>query len=238
MNAQTELPRLDVIIPIHNNLRYLRTAVDSALAQLNADVRVLVVDDGSDEPVIDEVASWNDERVTSIRRAQRGGIGAARNTGVRAATSEWLSFLDADDCWPVDRTRSLLAVLRDNRDAVAFGHILNFAADGPVPSPDEIENTEIEKLQAAVCAGGMLLRRGTFDRVGLFDEQLAVGEFIEWMMRARALPIDEYTVSCVSLMRGIHSSSTTRNTSLYADYLEVVARVRAARMANDDSRRS
>ena len=83
----------------------------------------------------------------------------------------------------------------------------------------------------------MLLRRETFDCVGPFDEQLAVGEFIEWMMRARVLHIDEHVVPCVSLMRGIHATSTTRDTSLYTDYLEVVARARAARIANDDGDR-
>ena len=237
MNAQPEPLHLDVIIPIHNNLQYLRTAVDSALAQQDADVRVVVVDDGSDEPVIEEVRSWNHDRVTAIRRDERGGVGAARNTGVRAATNEWLAFLDADDCWPADRARSLLAVVENQHNAVAFGHILNFAAGSPAPSPVEIERTEINALQVAVCAGGMLLRRETFDRVGLFDEQLAVGEFIEWMMRARMLHIDEHVVPCVSLMRGIHATSTTRDTSLYTDYLEVVARARAARIANDDGDR-
>ena len=49
------LIQLDVVIPIHNNLRYLAAAIDSALAQLGADVHVTVIDDGSDEPVLDEV---------------------------------------------------------------------------------------------------------------------------------------------------------------------------------------
>jgi GT2 family glycosyltransferase len=238
MSRQSAAISLDVVIPIHNNLRYLRAAVDSALAQIGADVRVVVVDDGSDEPVIDEVLSWNNDRVTAIRIAKRGGIGAARNAGVRAVSNGWLAFLDADDCWPVDRTRSLLTALQDRPDAVAFGHILNFPADTPAPGADEIGATDIGALQTAICAGGMLIRRGTFDHVGLFDEQLAVGEFIDWMIRARALHIDEHVISCVSLLRGIHTTSTTRNTDLYVDYLEVVARARAARIANDDGGRS
>lgn len=90
-------PTVTVVIPCFNHGRFVKAAVDSALRQRDADVRVVVVDDGSDDgnsaAACDACAG---ERVSVIHQAN-AGLPAARNRGAAGATSEYLVFLDADD---------------------------------------------------------------------------------------------------------------------------------------------
>lgn len=87
-----------IIIPCYKAAATLRRAVDSTLCGAPADTRLLLVDDGSPDStgtLCDELASA-DPRITALHRAN-GGAGAARSTGLDAATGDWVLFLDADD---------------------------------------------------------------------------------------------------------------------------------------------
>lgn len=94
------LPSATFIIPCFNHGRFVREAVDSALAQEEAEVRVVVVNDGSDDgstpaacDACQEVAGG---RVRVIHQ-ENLGLPAARNRGAAGAQTEYLVFLDADD---------------------------------------------------------------------------------------------------------------------------------------------
>ena len=223
-------PRLDVVIPARNATAFIRHAVDSALAQQGAQVHVVVVDDGSDDHLDRLVASWNEPRVTYLRHPRSRGIGAARNTGVAACQGEWLGFLDADDLWPHDRFARLSALVRDPGREIAYGHMLTFD-DGSQPDPSL--DHPVEGLPPAAVAGGYVMSRALFLQVGLFDEELPVGEFIDWMDRARAMGVRERPSASVSLLRRSHADNTTRTQDL-TSYLQVVARARARQRASRD----
>ncbi|MDE7376184.1 MAG: glycosyltransferase [Muribaculaceae bacterium] len=86
------------VVPAYNAERYLRQCVDSILAQSNADLEVVLVDDGSADAtgsICDEYAKA-DTRVRVLHTENRG-VSAARNAAVEAARGEWLAFVDADD---------------------------------------------------------------------------------------------------------------------------------------------
>lgn len=92
------LPRISVVVPLYNKENYVVRAVESALSQGAAVHEVIVVDDGSTDSGPALLASLADTRVRLIRQ-QNGGVSAARNTGIEAASGEYVAFLDADDAW-------------------------------------------------------------------------------------------------------------------------------------------
>jgi glycosyltransferase involved in cell wall biosynthesis len=92
-------PLLSAVIPVWNRRRLVRDAIDSALAQRPGEVEVIVVDDASTDGTADEVERVYGTRVRVLRMPRHGGVSAARNTGVRAATGTFLGFLDSDDLW-------------------------------------------------------------------------------------------------------------------------------------------
>jgi glycosyltransferase involved in cell wall biosynthesis len=89
-------PRLaaTIIIPTHDRPGLLERAVASALAQTVRDLQVVVVDDGSAEPVRFERP---DPRLLVLRNPRALGASAARNLGLEAAAGRWVTFTDDDD---------------------------------------------------------------------------------------------------------------------------------------------
>jgi glycosyltransferase involved in cell wall biosynthesis len=87
-----------VIVPLYNKAPHVRRCLDSLCGQTLADLRIIVVDDGSTDDgaaIVSEMASA-DARIQLIRQ-DNCGPAAARNTGIAAATSEFIGFVDADD---------------------------------------------------------------------------------------------------------------------------------------------
>src|ERR1022692_3306410 len=99
-----DLPLVSAIIPAYNAAKFIHRAIESALAQTHHLLEIIVVDDGSSDETAPVAANYP---VTVIRQ-QNGGTANARNTGAKAASGEWLAFLDHDDSWHTDKTEQQL----------------------------------------------------------------------------------------------------------------------------------
>lgn len=219
------LPRVDVIIPVFNGLPYITDAVSSALRQQSVDARVIVVDDGSTDGTAEHLQALDIPMVRVITGHAHQSTSAARNRGVAASDAEWLCFLDADDLWPEARTHLLLESIREPHRQIAMGHVLPFTGDG---WPEVSDSDPLDALPVAACAGGVVSSRIVFESVGLFDESLQVGEYVDWLARSRTLGIEELIVPTISLLRRRHSDNTSsRDKDSYAlDMLRIVAKHR------------
>jgi len=92
------MARLSVIIPVYNSASTLKRCVKSVLSPDLEDMEIILVDDGStdDSPgLCDSLASENG--CIRVIHRKNGGLSAARNTGIEASDSEWISFVDSDD---------------------------------------------------------------------------------------------------------------------------------------------
>lgn len=94
---------VSVVIPTYNRAHLLPRAMRSVLAQTWSDIEVIVVDDGSTDETPDVVRRFRDARVRLIRLDRNGGAARARNEGIRAASGEWVAFLDDDDEWLLEK---------------------------------------------------------------------------------------------------------------------------------------
>lgn len=93
------MPRLSVVIPIHQARSEIRTCLDSVLDQSFRDLEVIAVDDRSPQGIRDVLDDYalRDPRVRVIRLQEPSGPGPARNEGARVAWGEYLLFLDCHD---------------------------------------------------------------------------------------------------------------------------------------------
>jgi len=90
-------PLVSVLIPTLNRIALVRRAVESVLEQTFQDLEIVIIDDGSTDPIASLEAEYPKVRV--VRHPRNLGISPARNTGVQAARGKYIAFLDSDDAW-------------------------------------------------------------------------------------------------------------------------------------------
>lgn len=91
------MPFISIVIPVYNRAHLVRRTLDSCLAQEFRDFEVIVVDDGSIDGSFETIQTYGDRRIHSILHQDNLGVFAARNTGVDAASGDWVVCLDSDD---------------------------------------------------------------------------------------------------------------------------------------------
>ena len=92
----TSTADVTVVVPAMNRSGLIGRALASVHAQTTRPARIIVVDDASDDGTGDAARAAGAE---VLEMSERSGSGPARNTGIRAATTEWVAFLDSDDEW-------------------------------------------------------------------------------------------------------------------------------------------
>jgi glycosyltransferase involved in cell wall biosynthesis len=209
--------RIDVVMPARNVTSYLEDAVDSVFAQEDVLPSLVIVDDGSDKPVELPPKYSSDPRVTLIRSETRLNAGGARNLGSDIGDSDYLTFLDADDIWPANRSALLIKTLSASGADLALGQVRHFA------DRSMVELHVPPGLRSAYMAGGTMMPKATWQRVGPYNAELRTGEFIDWYTRFKALNLTESVINEITLNRRVHPRSTTATQrDDRSEYLKVV----------------
>jgi glycosyltransferase involved in cell wall biosynthesis len=176
-------PKFSVVVIAYNSDAFLLETVESALSQDLRDVEVIVVDDGSRQPVSETLPSAVLARCVVIRK-ENGGIAAARNTGIRACRSPYVSLLDGDDCMLPHHCRLALACFESSPEVEVVVPDAYIIADGvarrtvahsaryPRASPITFDSY---LNGSSPLAGWSTMRRDCFDRFGFLDEEFRNG---------------------------------------------------------------
>ncbi|MFC8598556.1 CDP-glycerol glycerophosphotransferase family protein [Isoptericola sp. NPDC057191] len=127
---------VSVVVPVYNVERYVGECLESILAQTHRRLEVVVVDDGSPDDSISVVQAIaaRDRRVRVVRQ-ENGGLGAARNTGVRHARGAMLCFVDSDDTVPPNAVEAMVTSLTRSGSDFAVGSLLRDTSGGRYMPP-------------------------------------------------------------------------------------------------------
>lgn len=112
--------KFSVVVPVYNVEAYLDDCLRSLQAQDYSGYEVIYVNDGSTDSSRKILTTW-ETRIPQMRVIDRanGGLSAARNTGLQAATGDYVVFVDSDD-WVEASMLSTLAKVTDGNDMVCF----------------------------------------------------------------------------------------------------------------------
>jgi glycosyltransferase involved in cell wall biosynthesis len=104
------MSRVSVITPAHNAEKYLRTSIESVIAQSQRDWELIIIDDGSTDKTRALAMHYarTDKRISVLALDTIGGVSRARNHGIAAARGEWITLLDADDWYHPRRLDTLI----------------------------------------------------------------------------------------------------------------------------------
>ena len=166
---------------------WLREAVASALGQRGCSIELIVVDNGNDAPVSDQLTALTDARARTIR-IEQAGVSRARNVGMAEAHGAFVRFIDCDDVLEPDSTRRLLDLGPDGL-TITYGateycdaemrpyKIVTCALQGSI--------VEHALTDFTVTLQAILFPRQVVDLVGAWDETMTMCE--DWDFVARAL---------------------------------------------------
>ncbi len=201
-------PTVSVVIPVYNGEAFLWEALESVAWQTRPVLEIIAIDDGSTDRSARILECF---RGVTILRQANAGVAAARNAGIARARGEIIALLDADDIWTPDKIEQQVgALLAEPGTEICFGHHRDFAEEGVDPRRFVRLATFGDSLPSAIPSLWVAWGE-TFATVGGFDPALRVAEDVDWLLRARDLPVTETWVQEVLLLRRLHGHNLTGN---------------------------
>jgi glycosyltransferase involved in cell wall biosynthesis len=173
-------PIVSIVIPVYNGSKYLKEAIDSALAQTYKNIEVIVVNDGSDdEGKTEKIAMLYGNKIRYFYK-ENGGVSTALNLGIRKMKGEYFSWLSHDDVYYPNKIEAQIHYLRNNKDknVVLYSDYDFIDARSKLLYKKLIKHVEPNKFRYALindwpingCTS--LIPKACFKEVSFFDEQL------------------------------------------------------------------
>ena len=167
---------VSIIVPVYNVEKYLCECLDSILAQTYKHIEVILINDGSGDKSGDIMNRYakKDKRVRVVHK-QNEGVSKTKNLGIKLATGEYITFIDADDYIREDFIKNLM------HDAKKYDtRIVTTATDILPIEKDSLENVE----ECSRCEAIERMFYGTLERsdngMQLFDRELLVENSISF----------------------------------------------------------
>jgi glycosyltransferase involved in cell wall biosynthesis len=172
-------PLVSVVIPTFNGSGQVQSAIQSVLDQTYSNLEAVVVDDRSIDNTVQIIEEYarKDPRIRLIVHNERKGAQAARNTGTKAGSGEWIAFLDSDDKWLPDSLNSRLQAA-----ATSGSHVVHtdcYVVDpeatgvrrmGVRPMEGDIYRQLLRKFRPVFPA--LLVSREALASIGYLDETI------------------------------------------------------------------
>jgi glycosyltransferase involved in cell wall biosynthesis len=179
-----DAPRLSMVICTYNRAERVTTAIASVLEPECDTLELVVVDDGSTDDTTERVSRITDPRLTYVKR-ENGGLSAARNTGARTASGDYLAFLDDDDLLLPGWLHAVRRSLAEDQCVLT-----SWAAEVVDPSGRLLEvlrpvpmGAAFEDYDALIRAGTFAVSRHAYLAVGGFTEGLRANEQTDFALR-------------------------------------------------------
>jgi glycosyltransferase involved in cell wall biosynthesis len=188
-------PDITVIIPVYNRERTIKRAIDSVLSQSIQPEDIIVVDDCSSDGT-KEILEGYGERITCIFLPENAGPSKARNEGIRQTRTEWVAFLDSDDCWERDKLKNQIdylvkypfyQIIQTDEKWIRNGKRVNPCKHHKKPE-GWIWEPSLERCLISPTA--VLIKRLLLEQYEMFNEAMPVCEDYDlWLKISRDHPV-------------------------------------------------
>ena len=226
-----------VIIPLYNKEKFIQNTIKSILEQTFQDFEIVIINDGSTDKSEEIVLKFKDKRIQYFFQKNQGAS-IARNFGIEKSTSNFISFLDADDLWFPNHLESLknLIELYPNSGIYASRYQLVFKNNTiSVPSfngiADDFKGIVTDYFYssynyAVATSSSITIPKEVFDKVGMFKPYISSGQDTDmWLRIALEYPViigNEVTASYLIFVNDSLSKTNILKKEIkrFDDYLE------------------
>lgn len=190
------MPFFSVIIPLYNKEPFVENTIKSILNQTFSDYEILIVNDCSTDLSVGKIKPFLSESIRLIEHSQNNGLSAARNTGIANASSNYITFLDADDIWKPTFLETIHNLISEFPEAKIFGTNYEEVYSNKITTPNNFpegiaskENQIIDFFehnlgQGIYNHGSVCFHKSVYEKAGLYDETIDFAEDIDFNIRA------------------------------------------------------
>ncbi len=190
------MPFFTVIIPLYNKEKYISGAIESILNQTFIDFELLIINDCSTDKSAEIATDFLSEKVRIIHHEKNSGLAATRNTGIKKANSNYVTFLDADDVWKPNFLEKIFHLIQNFPEARIFGTNYEEIWDKTVKKPHNNSDSlpknfvgyvnffKMNLKQGIYNHGSVCLHKEVYENVGFYNEKMNFSEDLDFNIRA------------------------------------------------------
>lgn len=225
---------ISVVIPCYKVEKLLGRCVESVLKQTFDDFELILVDDGSPDQtgVVADRMALRDARIKVIHQ-ENGGVMAARHAGAKAASGDWVCFVDSDDVLPMDALQNLYAgtkVRETVEMVVGFRDGVKIKGFDAAYCLEDYRYDTIARKDLHVAVYGRLYQRKLFTDF-MFDIPRNVLKGEDWLfnvryafaMQHKPVIVEKCVYHYIINTDGLHSSPETPESLINYDLLRLVS---------------
>jgi glycosyltransferase involved in cell wall biosynthesis len=200
-------PLVSAIITVFDGEDFVGEAIRSVLAQDYRPLETIVVDDGSTDATAEVVRQF--ESVRYIHQPNQGPS-VGRNTGVAAASGDFMAFLDSDDLWLSNKLSVQIAYHLEHPEV---GYTITMQRLVLVPGmerPSWLQSHLLDNDHVGYFPSALVVRSSVVNQVGGYDPSFRSGEGADWFARAKDLGIPMAIIDETLLLKRVHARNVSQ----------------------------
>ncbi len=202
--SNSNFPLVSVIVPCYNHEKYIEECLLSILNQTYKNIELIVIDDGSKDNSVHIIKALQARYNFVFEMQQNAGVSKTLNNAIiKYATGKYIAILASDDYWALNKLEKQIDYFEKNSQfglVCARAKIVNDQSEIVKDLHPELFNgrfsfNEIALGKCMIPALTVVIKKDVFDKVGLFDESLAIEDLDMWLRIANVFAVgfvDDY----------------------------------------------
>ena len=166
-------PLVSVIIPAHNEEKFVWKAIESLLKQTYKPIEIIVVDNASDDSTADIIKNYEKDGVTLVKNVKNEGFGGGCNAGWKVAKGQLLMFFDADEVYGENYIKDLVKPILEGKDVCTLHNMERIANFDNLWARGFGFRYNTQNGRGKIFT---IIRRDVFDKLGPFDPSLGYAD--------------------------------------------------------------
>lgn len=186
------MPFFSVIIPVYNKENFIENTIKSVLNQTFTDFEIILINDGSTDQSEAKIRSFKADQIRCINK-ENEGVSIARNIGITAAKSDYITFLDADDYWYPNFLQEMFQSINRFSEQKVFAAAKEietqkniFPAQYSIPKKQDnpiVNYFDSSRKESVIWTSCAVFHKSVFKEIGVFDPQIKIGEDTDLWIR-------------------------------------------------------
>lgn len=187
-------PFFSVTISLYNKEKYIKSTIESVLAQTFQDFEIILVNDGSTDNSEHVVNSISDDRIKYFSQKNEGAS-VARNVAISKAHGTYIALLDADDLWHDTYLETINRLITSYPDQMVFATAVTIETSGnaipavySIPNIKEKETYVVDYFQSSsintlLTSSSTVVHYSVFKKTGMYDTAIKSGQDTDLWIR-------------------------------------------------------